>query len=95
MYLQSDQPGRGALRIIGGGERVRDIAAERTAARHWRHRDAALQVKVAEPGRGEQVRLQAVGARTWSPRLGCSTWFLLLLSRHGLRPVDTNGRLWY
>ena len=56
--LGDDQAGGGALGVIGGGQRVRDIAFDRAAARHRRHHQAVAQREIAQTeGRMQRRRL--------------------------------------
>jgi len=61
--LGDHKAGTGALRIIGGGERMSDVAIDAAAAGHWRQDEAVLQLEVAEAvGCKQRVRLRWRGA---------------------------------
>ena len=46
--LGDDHAGRRALAVVGDGKIARDVARERTVARHGRHEDAVAQVQAPE-----------------------------------------------
>ena len=67
--LGDHQAGGGALHVVGGGQRVRDIAFKRAAARHRRQHEPVVQRDGAQAVRREQGGLRRgrdgeVAART-------------------------------
>ena len=55
-----DQSRGGALHVVGGGERIRDIAVDRAAACHRRHHHAVIEFERAQSiGRKERLRSRA------------------------------------
>jgi hypothetical protein len=52
-----DQPGRGALGVIGGRERIWHVAIDGAAARHRRHHQAVGEIEIPQAiGREQRAR---------------------------------------